>query len=359
LRKWFSRSTGFACSGGGNRFPFFGSQLTHSLDFPVENAIQQTAAGNGDAFVAAIAADASHLLFSTYLGGSDSDEALALALDRNSNVYITGKTTSLDFPVEGALQTRCRLNGRGECSGSAFVAELSSDGKTIRYSTYLGGSGGDAGNAITVDAQGNAYVAGVTSSNDFPTSNAMQAVLKGQSNAFLTTIAPNGSAIGFSTFLGGRVADQANAVALDSLGNIVVAGSTHSPDFPVQSALQTTCRVDKNGACSLDAFATVLAPSGSQVLFSTYLGGTRSDAPRALALDAKGSAYLAGWTTSRDFPQARIPSLPASLTNLGSASSPKPGGSFLAKIAGLAGTKAPQPGSCTDNWTGKAGDNQG
>src|SRR5262249_51500003 len=164
---------------------------TTSLDFPVENAAQQTAHGNGDAFVTAIAADGSRLLFSTYLGGSDLDEARGLAIDREGSVYLTGKTSSQDFPTSNALQARCAV-GKSSCAGSAFVTKLSADGKGMQYSTYLGGTGGDAGNAIAVDSRGSAYVAGVTSSKDFPLQLAAQSVLAGQTNAFISKISPEG-----------------------------------------------------------------------------------------------------------------------------------------------------------------------
>src|SRR4029077_5454305 len=143
-----------AVDGSGNMF-FAGS--THSLDFPVTEAVQRIAGGNGDAFVAGISADASHVLFATYVGGSDFDEARSLALDAVGNLYIAGQTRSLDFPVSNGLQSQCATRA-GSCQGTSFVTQLSANGQRVRYSTYLGGSGGDAANAIVVDGHGQAYV---------------------------------------------------------------------------------------------------------------------------------------------------------------------------------------------------------
>jgi hypothetical protein len=344
-----------------SRGNMFVAGSTRSLDFPVTNAAQQAAGGNGDAFVAAISAHGTRLLFATYLGGSDADEARALTLDNAGNLYITGKTNSLDFPVSNALQPQCATAAKGACQESAFVTKLSANGANIRYSTYLGGSSGDAGNAIAVDAKGQVYVAGVTKSADFPTTLAGQTALKGESNAFISKLSAKGSGLMFSTYLGGSTADQANAVALDRSGNIVVGGWTHSADFPLQTALQAGCNPDKTGGCSYDAFLATLTPNGSHLRFSTYLGGSGTDVLRALSVDTQGSAYLGGWTASRDFPQAKMPDAPA---NVVAPASRKAGGAFLAKITGLnddgpsvtcgAGTKAFTNGAGDDQW-GTAG----
>ncbi|HSY91132.1 MAG TPA: SBBP repeat-containing protein, partial [Candidatus Binatus sp.] len=336
--------------GSGNMF-FAGS--THSLDFPVTDAVQRIAGGNGDAFVAGISADASHVLFATYVGGSDFDEARALALDASGNLYIAGQTRSLDFPVSNGLQSQCATRAQGSCPGSAFVTTLSANGQQIGYSTYLGGSGGDAANAIVVDGHGQAYVAGVTRSTDFPVSQASQRQLLGKSNAFISKLSAQGSVLMFSTYLGGSGADQANAIALDGSGNVVVGGWTYSADFPRQAPLQAACMVNKNGACTFDAFLATLAPDGSQLRFSTFLGGGGTDILRSLSVDKQGSAYLGGWTTSHDFPQAKTPQFPAGVT---APTSSRKSGAFLAKVSGL---NSPTPlASCGNNWTGGAGDNK-
>ena len=341
-----------AVDGSGNMF-FAGS--THSLDFPVTEAVQRIAGGNGDAFVAGISADASHVLFATYVGGSDFDEARALALDAVGNLYVAGQTRSLDFPVSNGLQSQCATRA-GSCQGTAFVTTLSANGQQVRYSTYLGGSGGDAANAIVVDGHGQAYVAGVTRSTDFPVSQGGQRQLLGKSNAFISKLSAQGSALVFSTYFGGSGADQANAIALDRSGNVVVAGWTYSGDFPRQAPLQAACAVNKNGACTFDAFLASLSPDGSQLRFSTFLGGTGTDILRSLSVDNQGSAYLGGWTTSRDFPQGKAPQLPGGVT---ASSSSRKSGAFLAKVSGL---NLPAPsvscGGGTNNWTGSAGDNQ-
>src|SRR5208282_3998673 len=135
---------------------------TASTDFPVFHALQVTTGGKGDAFVAKISPDGQHVLYATYLGGTGTDEALGIAVDAKNSVYVTGQTLSPDFPTENAFQPHCLTGSSNQCAGEAFVAKLSSDGSSLVYSTYLGGSGGDSGNAIAVDVAGQVYVAGQT-----------------------------------------------------------------------------------------------------------------------------------------------------------------------------------------------------
>ena len=322
---------------------------TTSRDFPLRNPAQRAAGGGHDAFAAKISADGSHLTYATYLGGSGFDEARGIAVDGDGNAYLTGKTESPDFPALNALQSRCVLTTRGECAGEAFVAKLSAGGSEVLYSTFLGGSGGDSGAAITVDAAGHAYVAGVTSSLDFPLARPVQPALAGQRNAFVVEISAEGSEFAFSTYLGGSGLDQARAIAIDPAGNVVVSGWTQSTDFPTVHALQPTC-VSVLGGCSVDAFVSVLDPSQGKVTFSTYLGGSGVDVGQAIAVDGRGSAYLGGWTTSRNLPRAgTMPGTPAN----------RSGGSFVAKVDGI--LLPPQTVNCfsgTNNWTGGAGDNK-
>jgi Beta-propeller repeat len=170
----------------------------------------------------------------------------------------------------------------------------------LSYSTYLAGSGNDSGNAITVDANGNAYVTGYTTSIDFPAKHPEQGTCSGSCNAqdvFVTKLNPTGSALIYSTFVGGTQADQGNAIAVDSLGNAVVVGSTASFDFP-----------QKNGAAvvlssnSDHGFAFSLTPAGTAFNFSTYLGGDSQDSATGVALDTAGNVYVSGYTSSTNFP---------------------------------------------------------
>lgn len=266
---------------------------TTSMDFPA-SGFQASYRGSQDAFVAKISSDGGHLLYSTYIGGSGTDHAAAIAVDSTGAASITGYTWSLDFPTANAYQRTIR----GGCDG--FVARLSSDGNGLLFSTYLGGSGGsvayaEAGQAIAVDAGGDVYVAGVTSSSDFPVSRALQPILLGYTDAFLAKFSPAGSLL-FSTFMGGMGVEVANAVAVDASGAAYVAGYTYSDDFPVTLGSQAS----SGGDC--DGFLVKVSPSGDSLLFATYLGGSASDTISGLAVDAAGNLQLSGWTFSPDFP---------------------------------------------------------
>jgi hypothetical protein len=205
------------------------------------------------------------LVYSTYLGGSHSDYLEALAVDGAGNVYVAGFTYSTDFPTANPLQAS--LHGHPD----AFVTKLDAAGSALVYSTYLGGSGIDRPNALAVDAAGNAYVAGVTSSADFPTANPIQASLKGGADAFVVTLNAAGSALVYSTYLGGgnlSDADSAEALAVDGAGNAYVAGRTFSTDYPTANPLQASLHGPH------DAFVTKLDAAGTALVYSTYLGGS-------------------------------------------------------------------------------------
>ena len=268
---------------------------TTSVNFPA-TVLQRSNKGGQDAFVASIGSDGSHLLYSTYLGGSGVDHGAAIAVDSSGEAYVTGSTFSPDFPVASAFQ---KNNAGGQ---DAFVAKLAAGGSALTFSTYLGGSAGsvgspEAGQGIALDASGNAYVAGVTGSANFPVLNAVQSSLDSGLDAFVSKLSPTGTLL-YSTYLGGSGIDVGNAIAVSSSGNAYVVGYTASTDFPVQGAVQTA-----NGG-DYDAFVTELSPSGNSLLFSTYLGGSGSDTATAVAVDSAGSIYVAGWTLSNYFPLA-------------------------------------------------------
>src|SRR5262249_55749547 len=160
------------------------------------------------------------ILYSTYLGGSGNDTALAIALDQSGNAYITGQTTSNDFPTQNSEQA---VSGAG---ADAFVAKIDPSGSTLVYSTYFGGSGDDFGAGIAVDASGQAYVAGSTNSSNLPTtSGAYQTTSRGGGDAFVAKLSASGSALIYSTYLGGDGYDLASAIAIDGSGNAYVTGS--------------------------------------------------------------------------------------------------------------------------------------
>jgi hypothetical protein len=262
---------------------------TMSSNFPVRGALQPKLAGGRNAFVLKLAPAGNALVYSTYLGGSGSDTAYGIAVDAAGSAYVTGDTTSLTFPA-----TAFQKSNRG--APDAFVAKVTADGSRLVYSTYLGGSGEDHASAIAVDGSGAAVVAGSTYSPDFPVASAYQASLGGGQDAFVTKLAADGNSLVFSTYLGGSggmlgAAEAARAVALDTAGNVYVAGETGSVNFPIRGALQAS------NAGWQDGFVSRFGPSGT-LIYSTYLGGVNLDGVNAIAVDGSGCAYVAGQTTS-------------------------------------------------------------
>jgi uncharacterized protein (TIGR03437 family) len=265
---------------------------TGSTNFPTTNPLQSSLRGTEDVFVTKINPSGSAKLYSTYLGGGGVDEGRGIAVDVQGNAYITGSTGSLDFPTKGAIQST--MAG----SGDAFVAKLNATGSALIYSTYLGGISSDSGSAIAVDAAGSAYIVGTTFSADFPTKNAFQAAKGAQQDAFVAKINPAGSAWAYVTYLGGNNVDEGNGIAVDAAGNAYVTGYTASTNFPVQSPFRS------GNAGGVDAFVSKLNPAGSALVYSTYLGGSATDYGTAIAVDTSGSAYVTGIVTSDDFPLA-------------------------------------------------------
>jgi uncharacterized repeat protein (TIGR01451 family) len=266
---------------------------TDSLNFPAVNAVQAAYGGGGlDAFVAKLNAAGTALVYSSYLGGSDTDQGAGIAVDGAGNAVVAGDTASTNFPTANALQAALGGNPDG------FVTKLNAAGSALVYSTYLGGSGFDRASGVAVDAAGSAYVSGVTVSTNFPTVNAVQASNGGSVDAFVTKLNAAGTALVYSTYLGGANGEQAHAIAVDGAGNAFVAGSTSSTNFPTANALQA------GYAGAIDAFATKLNAAGTAFVYSTYLGGSGTDEAFAAAADGAGNAYVAGRTSSTDFPTA-------------------------------------------------------
>jgi hypothetical protein len=272
---------------------------TFSTSFPVVNPVQSTFAGGtnigGDAFVTKFSPDGNALVYSTYLGGSSEDIALGIAIDSAGNAYIAGRTQSTDFPTTaGAFQTT--FPG-GSVDG--FVAKFGPAGSLI-YSTFLGGSNTDLVNAVAADALGNAYVGGLAGSVNFPTTpGSFQTVLTGSGDGFISKLNPSGSSLIYSTFLGGNNTARVNGLALDAAGNVYSVGRTDSGDFP------TACPIQAVGAGGeFDAFVSVLNPVSSGLLFSTFLGGSQADIGFGVALDSASNPniYVVGETNSPDFP---------------------------------------------------------
>jgi hypothetical protein len=321
-----------------------------STDFPVTQGAYQTtnhAAANetSNAFITKLNPTGTALVYSTYLGGSGSDEAIAIAVDGGGNAYVAGKTFSSDFPVTpGAFQTT--NHAVANQSSDAFITKLNATGTALVYSTYLGGSGntiypsfpGDVGNAIAVDASGNAYVTGQTVSSDFPvTPGAFQttnhAAAPQLPNAFVAKLNPAGTALVYSAYLGGSGqlkffagGDVGNAIALDASGDAYVSGGTYSADFPVTpGAFQTTNQAVANA--SGNAFVTKLNPAGTALVYSTYLGGSGGDSGNATGVDTAANVYVAGETVSTDFPVT-----PEALQTTNHASAHNGSNAFITKL---------------------------
>ena len=274
-----------------------------STDFPVTPGAFQTVCNgcsnvypwSSNAFVSKLNSSGSALVYSTYLG-SGNTEGSGIALDSSGDAYVVGSTNSPSFPTtSGAFQTT--ISG----GGSAFVTEINPSGSGLVYSTYLSGSGfnNDAGYGIAVDTTGNAYVTGFTGAADFPTTpGAFQTVCGPNpptcgANAFVTKFNPAGSALVYSTYLGGGGYAFGFSIAIDSWGEAFVTGSA-GPNFPVKNPLR--------GNPGPGAFVAKFSPTGSALVYSTYLGGNKSGAyGNSIAVDGAGNAYVTGSTTSADF----------------------------------------------------------
>ncbi len=224
------------------------------------------------------------VIYSTFLGGSLSDTVHAVAVDAQGNTYVTGETTSGDFPVKGGGIT----SPQGALT-FAFVAKLNAAGDTIVYSAYLGGSSNTRGYAITVDKDGNAYLGGVTGARNFPLANPVQNTQPGLNIGYVAKLNPQGNALLFSTYIGGERNDEVRDIALDKNGNIHVAGRVTSTQFPVVNALQPAF------GGSSDAFAAMYAAPDYRLAYSTFLGGPSAEEANALTLDAAGNTYVTGF----------------------------------------------------------------
>lgn len=274
---------------------------TASTDFPVTAGVFQStfkSVHSANAFVAKMNSKGTALLYSTYLGGSTSDAAYAIAVDSNGNAYVGGRTSSGDFPVTiGAFQTTA-----ASTDFDGFVTELNSTGSALVYSTYLGGTGADSVNGIALDSANDAYLTGTTGSSDFPTTagSFMDAHVNNATDAFVTKLNSSGTALVYSTYLGGSSQDSGNAIALDSSQNAYIVGSTSSSDFPVTTGVFQAALASTTGS---NAFITKLNSAGSALVYSTYLGGSGLDVGNAVSLDASSlDVYVAGSTESSDFP---------------------------------------------------------
>lgn len=285
-----------AVEGSGNAYVTGG---TWCADFPVTaGSFDVTYNGLYDAFVVKLNSTGSDLVYGTFLGGSEQDQSFSITVDGSGNAYITGDSQSSDFPTTtGAFDST--YNGGSLYNGDVFVTKLSASGDALHYSTYLGGGGGDAGSDIAVDGAGYACVIGKTGSPGFPaTAGAFDPTYNGDEDGFVLKLSPNGDVLDFSTFLGGSQLEGAWGLALDGDGNIYFAGQTESADFPTTSG---AFDVTYNGVS--DVFMGKLDPTGSMLVYSTFMGGSNFDyGSWAVALDDSNKIYIFGGTYSADFP---------------------------------------------------------
>ncbi|HIE56377.1 MAG TPA: hypothetical protein EYP90_14600, partial [Chromatiaceae bacterium] len=265
---------------------------TRSDDFPTRDPLQPTSAGKQDAFVVTLSADGRQLLRATYLGGSGTDRATAIAVAADGALYLTGLTRSQrDFPLVHARQSDF-----GGGKADAFLAKLAADGSQWEWVSYLGGAGHDTAYGLTLDGEGRLLVSGETGSRDFPTRNPIQSGLRGKSDGFIARFLDDGS-LDYATWLGGSKQERFNAIAVDRHGRIHVTGHSRSHDFPLVDALQP-----RHGG-KADIVIVQLSEEG-QIQFSSLLGGRKEDIGAALVVDRRGAVTVTGSTRSRlDFPQ--------------------------------------------------------
>jgi hypothetical protein len=278
-------ATGIAADSAGNAYI---TGVTYSLDFPIFPAGGFPSLAGQTAFAVKLGPTGAPVYsrYSRYFGGTAGDNPTAIAVDSTGNAYLTGRTGATNFPVTNSTLSPPTF------SQTAFAAKLTPTG-AIAYATYLGGTYGDTANAIAVDGQGNAYIAGSSIYSSFPaTAGAYQTSVHGSRNAFVAKLNPAGSAFVYATLLGGSQTDEAFGIAIDSSGSAYVTGTTNSPDFPTTAG----------AANAAGAFVTKLNPSGSALVYSTYLGGSGHDNASAIAVDSSGSAYVYGRTSSPNFP---------------------------------------------------------
>ncbi len=263
---------------------------TYSSNFPVQNANQSEKNGNWDGFVLKLNAAGNSLLFSTYFGGESTDMLNDIAVDSEGNVYATGETVSANLPLVNPIDGT--LSGQHDI----FVFKLSSSGSSLVYSTYIGEYDYDDGHSIAVDSLGCAYVSGRTNSGNFPTVNPIFGSGGGMNDCFLLKIAADGTALEFSTIIGGSSYDQFCLVEVGENDDIYVTGYTHSGNFPI-----TTGSYDTSHNGETDIFAIKINSSLSLV-YSTLIGGSGHEIPSDFVVDSEGSMYIFATTGSEDIP---------------------------------------------------------
>ncbi|HUY13867.1 MAG TPA: SBBP repeat-containing protein [Terriglobia bacterium] len=301
---------------------------TDSADFPIVNQIPGAcngACGSGPPvltiFLTKLNIVGDAVVYSTFIGGSFSNAAFAVAVDHSGDAYLTGWTNSADFPIVNQIPGACIGTCGTGANDNAFVAEVSAAGSELVFSSLIGGSGGldgfaELGAGVAVDASGNVYLTGNTISPDFPRLNQIPGACNGSCgagvhyDAFVTKVSPTGSVLVYSSLIGGSgggsqsyEGDAGEGIAVDSSGNVYLTGGTFSPDFPIVDQIIGAC----NGTCGDGhygaGFVIKVNSAGSALAYSSYIGGSGGDTGLSIALDGTGDAYLTGATGSSDFPR--------------------------------------------------------
>ena len=299
---------------------------TSSSNFPtIPGSYDDTHNGDWDVFVVKLNPGGSNLVYATFLGGSDRDEGHGIAVDGSGNAYVTGHTSSSNFPTtSGSYDT-----SYSHAQYDAFVAKLNPSGNSLVYSTFLGNYGWTEGRDIAVDSNGNAYITGYYAGSNYPTTpGSYDPSYNGDGDAFVTKLNASGSGLMYSTFLGGSGMDGGHSITVDSSGNAYVTGETESSNFPTISGSYDTSH---NGGA--DVFVVKLNASGNGLMYATFIGGGGQDRGNGIAVDSGGNAYVTGSTTSSNFPA-------------GPGHDPSYNGSedaFVVKLATGGGTTPPGP----------------
>jgi hypothetical protein len=247
-----------------------------------------------DVFITKLNASGSALIYSTFIGGNDYDWVYSIATDNSGNTFITGNTKSADYPTTSGAYDKT-YNGTGQFGEDVIVTKLNSTGSVLSYSTFIGGSGQDIGYSLAIDGIGNAFITGITNSSNFPTTTgAYNVSFNGNGEIFVIKLNITGSACVYSTFINDG---QASSIVVDGSGNAYIAGSTGFFNFPT-----TTGAYDVSFNGNDDVFVTKLNATGSALVYSTFIGGSDNDGCNSMAIDGSGNAFLTGFTDSHDFP---------------------------------------------------------
>ncbi|MFC2130609.1 T9SS type A sorting domain-containing protein [Bacteroidota bacterium] len=271
---------------------------TRSSDYPTTSgAFDESHNGENEVFVSKLDADGSSLIYSTFIGGSGYDGGSAIAIDSAGAAYVTGGTFSSDYPTTSGIYDESYNN-----SGDVFVSKLDADGSSLIYSTFIGGSGTEGGECITIDISGAVYVTGGTESSDYPTkSGAYDESFNGGADVFVSKLDADGSSLIYSTFIGGSK-DEPGIIdfSIDGSGTVYLSGRTQSSDYPT-----TNGAYDESYNAGDDLFVSKLNADGTSLIYSTFIGGSDYDTGQSITIDGSGTVYVTGFTVSSDYPVTR------------------------------------------------------